>query len=336
MIWKSATRRWQSNKDKLNSRNLKRGLLVGSTCVMLTLGSLCAGMPVMAAPGDAGESGSDETVVTGMSDMGGIEDVFSLTNDCQYDRINQRFHYRVSGFDGTVVIASVADGMVVQESVTLEVNDNFDYTLFKGKDEVELDGYEVVDPGEYRLQLIDGNGKKVFPVSFTIVGEASNLKAFKLPDTCSFTDVYLDGEEVGSGRRNIELKEGRYEIDYMCNGTDMRKHIVTNVDYTAPELELKGVKDGVAKGPVSVRECSEEAYVSVFQGEKEIKNATLLKQSGAYHVVVTDFAGNASEYDFKIAYYFNIYSVLFIVCILLCVFAMMFYIHHAKTKIRVR
>lgn len=334
MIWKSATRRWQSNKGKLNSRNLKRGLLVGSTCVMMTFGSLWAGLPVMAAPeGDetVGENGENGIISSSV-----IDEVCNVTDDCQYDRVNQRFHYCVDGFDGTVIVASIADGMVVQESVLLEVNDNFSYTLFKGKEEVELDGYEVEEPGEYRLQLIDGNGKKTVPLSFTIVGEASNMKTFQLPDTCSFTDVYLDGEEIGSGRRNIELKEGRYEIDYKCNAADMRKHIAMNVDYTAPELMLEGVKDGVAKGPVSVKEASEEAYVTVYQGGKEIRNATLLKQSGVYHVVVTDFAGNMSEYNFKISYYFNIYSVLFIVCVLLCVFALLLYIHRAKTKIRVR
>ena len=94
------------------------------------------------------------------------------------------------------------------------------------------------------------------------------------------------------------------------------------VDATAPTIKIDGVENGgVADAVVTISEPSEQATVEVyFNGELiPYELGQELFEYGEYRVVVTDQAGNVSEYFFTLEHILNGGAIALIVIAILVV-----------------
>ena len=114
--------------------------------------------------------------------------------------------------------------------------------------------------------------------------------------------VTVDGEDKRLNYGTLELNEdGIYEVGVVVNGVSY--NFTVTVDATAPSLVIDGVENGgTTKNKVVLDNLSETANVRVYCNDEAIEYEldSELREVGIYRVVVTDEAGNTSEYSFEI------------------------------------
>ena len=130
--------------------------------------------------------------------------------------------------------------------------------------------------------------------------------------------------------------DGRYAFEYGCDEIGLFYHVEVLKDTVAPRLEIFGILDGVARGPVSMAVASQEETVIRIMREINTPYDLKLEDYGDYRVVVSDMAGNSSEYSFTIQMYFTMTSLLVFLLLILIAAGLAGYYRYVKTHLRIR
>ncbi len=263
-----------------------------------------------------------------------------VVNDTtQYDRDKKMFAYENAAVSPSSFYATVADGMFVTEPVKIQVPNGVVPTLYLDGNEVPEANYDrIEEPGAYVLQATGTSSRSEQILTFTILKKTTGkLETFTVPEGFSITDARLDGALTSRTASSVDMtEEGSYAVHYRCNETHTLYELEIEVDHTPPTLKLEAVKDNVAKGPVDISDMEEGVTASIKLGNRVISAKDKLSQSGVYHIVLTDQAGNKTTYSFRILMYFNLSSIGFILLLLAAVAALIIYLVVSRNKLRVR
>jgi hypothetical protein len=119
----------------------------------------------------------------------------------------------------------------------------------------------------------------------------------------AFVRLTYDGKtsEYESGAELTE--EGEYELEF-TDANGYKRVFTFTIDKTAPVGELYGAKNGgITNKPVALEFAKDGADGSVYKHGILIgayKSGTEITEDGEYKIVLTDRAGNATEYTFAI------------------------------------
>lgn len=262
--------------------------------------------------------------------------IVPLTNSSWYDREAGCYVYRLSS--GGEVRASVANGMVTTGAVSITLPEGANASLYyDGKELADPDYSNIYVPGNYVLSITN-SGMTQEPLRFTVVNIVTGrIDRYRMPEHFAVTQMEFNEETVSFSPYEVDMsEEGHYKINYYCIPTGELYELNVNTDHTPPVMKLEAVVDGVAKGPVDISDIESGARISVWQDGKQIAYTSVLKESGAYEVILQDEAGNTTTYKFMIQVYFNFSSMAFFVLVLATAIAVPAYILRARKGLRVR
>ena len=261
-----------------------------------------------------------------------------LSSTMYYDYNYGSFVYPVSN-GLSEITANIADGMIVNSPVQINVPRDIAVTLYRNGNEEEFTGEVLRSTGEYTLRYTDGN-KQTTVLSFTIVGSATGLiSGYTMPSGFRIKKVYHDQEEGIYSRSYVSLEEeGLYTIEYECEKTGINYSLMVRIDNTPPEVTLDGVKeDGKARGPVTINGLSNTDKIYITKdGENYKYTSNKLTSSGRYVVRIADEAENTVEYAFTIMIYIDTSGTIFLIVVFAVVAAVVAFVLLKRKNLRVR
>ncbi len=203
--------------------------------------------------------------------------------------------------------ANVANGLISNGGVSFTNGEKLTVTATKDGKVIDYAfGQTLDDEGEYIMTLRDvyGNEKTV---TFRIVKGIKQSIDYSLGDNAAVLSVTKNGEPYAvSGKRLNFTEDGEYVVTAEAEGVTCA--FTLTLDTTAPNVFLSGVENGgVADGIVTITEPNEPATIEVYRNG-ELINYELgqeLSEYADYRVVVTDSAGNVSEYSFTLKHLLN-------------------------------
>lgn len=318
-----------------NVKKLVACLVAVVLCLTVSLGASAYSAQIQEVDPYTDEPLSDYTEI---GDEGGYTRVW-VNHTTQYDRDEKLFAYENADVSPSSFYASVADGMCVTEPVQIKIPEGVTPTLYCDGREVTDVNYEHIEtPGAYVLEATGVGANSVRILEFSILTKITGkLETFSVPDGFTITDARLDGANTPHTSDTVDMKtEGGYVIHYRCGEIGKTYSLEVEVDHTPPTLKLEAVKDNVAKGPVDISDMEPGVTASIKLGNRTINPKGTLSQSGTYHIVLTDQAGNKTTYSFRILMYFNMSSIGFIILLLAAVSALIIYLAVSRNKLRVR
>lgn len=263
-----------------------------------------------------------------------------LTQTMAYDLNERAFSYPV-GNSGTVVLSSVADGMIVSGSARVQGKTLIIYrngALWEGNAE------KITEPGNYVVTAQTGNETpRLF--SFTLAGSGiSSVYNYRMPTGMYVRSVTRDGESAGFQRDSVPMQEdGLYHVTYECIATGVVYELNLNVDRKPPVLRFEGEIDENNRVHSALRfsGLEEEDVIEVLLDGTPL-DVTVhadgtgeLTQSGSYVITVRDAAGNKSEYGYIIMLYFNYGSIVFFVLLSVSLLALAIYIFIKRKRLEI-
>lgn len=273
----------------------------------------------------------------GESETVSMADRVYLDGTLAYDRPTRMFIYTVTGL-GSEVWCSVCDGMYTTDSVTVSVPNEVMYKMYKDGKEIDISNGEAMSsPGSYVLDLTAASTSNQ-QIRFTILSAVTGkINEYRMPDYFAATEALLNDEPISYTGGVIPMEqEGRYKITYYCQPTGIGYTLNVVTDHTAPELALENVVDGVAKGPVSLEDAEPDSILVVTLNNEVITPVKTLRESGSYTVTITDQAGNATVYNFRIQVYFNASAWTFLGILIGIILIITVYIIISRRTLRVR
>jgi hypothetical protein len=261
-----------------------------------------------------------------------------ISGDTYYDSSEKAFLFYVDVASSRAVRSSVADGMITNQAVTLKADAGVALAVYlDGKRLEGISGGTFRTPGEYVAMYTGGTiAERV--LSFRIVPQlCNNVTSYTLPMGFEMTEATLDDVAVPFEKNHIRLDgEGQYMIRYRCIKTDTFYQLQLQTDFTGPVLALKGVTDGMARGPVDISDAKNAAVVNIYHNGEKINKKDVLTESGEYHIELADEAGNKTTYTFTILVYFDGNSWLFFLMVLAACVSVIIYLLHSRKHLRVR
>jgi hypothetical protein len=266
----------------------------------------------------------------------------TITTSMLYDRDRAMFVFPLQGTDE--VLCSAADGMIVTEPVTLRVSGSSALQVYRSGEPFDMTGLnEIEQIGEYIVYAGADSGDRI--CSFTIVGSATSvIHRYEMPENFVIRNATLDGSVTDYSRYYVDMeKEGSYRVDYSCTTTNQDYTLVTQIDRTPPKLVLSGSVGSDGRVHSAVRfsglEPDDTLYVEL-DGKPynvEISNGSgTLKNTGVYHVVATDKAGNSESREFTIMVYLDSNGVLFILLVIAALAAVVVYAVFKRRTLKIR
>lgn len=310
----------------------------------LVLAAVLAGMLCVPVSADFGYNGplNVETGAPLGSDGSDDPDAYSdrvyVTDGVYYDRTRQGYLYSV-GSSSAQVLCTVADGMVVRDDVEVIPDDGVEVTVYRdGTALEEPDLTHIQETGDYTVEAVS-NGQTAQVVHFSIVGERTNrLARYSMPSGFIVTGVTLNDQTAAYQSSFVDMtQEGHYVINYRCARNGLDYELDVTVDTTPPTLELAAVDDkNQARGPVSLADIEEGDSIGITLDGQQIDYTSELTQSGEYHIVLMDQAGNVTEYQFTILLYFDMNSMIFLSMVAAVLAAVGVYIFVSRKRLEVR
>jgi len=281
-------------------------------------------------------------LVTGQPITGESEEssgqLVQIGNGVSYDRYSRRYIYPVGN---SRILCSVADGMIVTDGVVLSKDGEMNISVFKDGESMSEIPSEITEVGDYVVVTGSGSTQNQL-LTFQIVNSVTGrLKQYILPTGFVLQNVRRDGESPSHGSGSVKFdQEGDYVVDYICNANSAEYTLKVRIDHTPPQISFAGLdEDNEARGPVTITGLKEGDSISIiFDGEESVKldDDNQVSETGRYHVVVTDVAGNSIEKDFEILLYLNFNATMFIVAFLLVIIGICTALLISRKKLRVR
>ena len=261
-----------------------------------------------------------------------------IAGNTYYDYADKAFLYYADADVSHVVRSNVADGMITDQSVSINADAGVALELYLNGERLErLPEGPFQTAGEYVVMYVGGAAsERLF--SFTIVPRiCSSVTSYALPAGFEIVEATLDKAAIPYDRNYIKLTdEGTYTIQYRCSKTKVPYQLQIQTDFTGPVLSLEEVTNGIARGPVDISEAKNAAYVNIYHDGERIGRKDVLTESGEYFIELADEAGNKTTYSFTILIYFDSNSILFFMILLATCSAVMIYLLHARKHLRVR
>ena len=311
--------------------------------VLLTGFAVLMSRTLEARAADVGYSGyldpetgepADETT----TDTGRVE----ITSSVFFDW-NTRDYVYIVGTTKSEIHASVADGMVVTDQVTISGSGSVLLSVYRNGEYYEGTS-PYTETGDYVVKA-DVNGEETRLFTFSIIGQVTNsLMNFSAPDGFFITGATHDGGEAAYDRYMVAMaEEGVYEIDYESIASDLVYSVRITIDRTPPEITLDGKFDskGRAHSAVTFSGLESGDRVYLYQDGTEVNPALSgdgtgqILDSGVYTMQVYDAAGNMSEYRFTIMVYFNSNSLIALALIALVITAVVGYIFIKREHLKI-
>lgn len=265
--------------------------------------------------------------------------LISISAGVYYDSVKRTFAHDISEVLPAMLYCTVPDGTVTDEMVSITVPGGCSAQLYRNGVQLDSPNFSAISkPGSYVLCISGSTADSIQPLRFTIVDEVTGLiDSYRMPDGFLISAVTLNGDPVPYSAAEADLsREGNYSVQYRCEAADLNWRLDVTTDHTPPQLRLEAVTDGYAKGPVDISDVEEGASVFVELDGKSIAYEKTLTRSGAYRIVLTDKAGNTTEYRFTILVYFNVSSYIFIAVLVIFIIALLVYLRVSSKRLRVR
>ena len=303
MMWKRETKRFWEKKQR--RRKMGVALLTASMILQGGVGSFF--QPVFATEpsdddmtiinqfyevGEEVEINHNERQVDDMTgeayafydDETGKATQVSMDAHCIYQVASYTYIYNYTSYNVDDVRASVYDGMTVNGTVNIEIGKGLIYQLYQNG--VKIDYNELVGvkaPGYYMLQIVTENGELEEPLSFTILGESSNMQSWEAPSGFQITGVTRS--EIGY---NTAEASGNDQNSIGNSGS----FIDENGDGIADSYEINTVDEMDSDGTEDLTEAVEESNVQYTM------DSVSFEEEG-YYVVSYKSLRSGVEYSFR-------------------------------------
>lgn len=216
--------------------------------------------------------------------------------------------------NGSRFSASVPDGMITTEPVTLIPMENAYVTIMRNgsREKTAEDGYYGRE-GNYRVSILDyssgtvSGDRHVYQVNFNfriIPGEVSSLDLLRAPEGFVIEKLELEGRETEPENPQWEFlhRDGHYRVWFADRDTKkIRYQISFTRDTTAPLLVFSPVIDReIMKQDVEVRISDPQGGVQVYYNGQPVKmTGSLIRDGGSYQFRTMDRVGNERFYSLK-------------------------------------
>ena len=266
--------------------------------------------------------------------------IIYLTDTMYFDTNTREYVYPVLD-SGTVVRASVADGMIVTTPVKIV---GATLLIYKDGELWEGDATNITEPGEYVVMAQTGSQTPRLFV-FTLVGGATSIVySYNLPSGMIVLTATRDGESTEFDGTSVPMQEdGLYHVEYEGVSTEMIYTLDLNVDRTPPEIQFDGKIDenhrvhsalefsGLQKSD-TLQVTLDGVPISVNVNPDGTGE---LVDSGSYVITVYDEAGNSTVYGYIIMLYLNSGSLAFFIILGIALVALGVYIFIRRKQLRI-
>lgn len=269
-------------------------------------------------------------------------EVIMITDELGYDPQQQMYVNYVRGNKDKRYYSSIPPRMITNGSVSFQMGNRSQYNLYCNGEQVSNDLSNLSAEGAYVLESFEQGGVDAERFEFTILQSCTNaLEEFTIPEGFRFTGISVNGAyaAVPRGTAYSMPSDGKYAFEFGCDEIGLFYHVDVRKDTVAPRLEISGLVDGVARGPVSMSVAAQEdTSIQVIKDGQEINTPydLTLEDYGDYRVIISDRAGNSSEYSFTIQMYFTMTSLLVFLLLLLIAAGLLGYYRYVKTHLRIR
>ncbi|MCL2369689.1 MAG: hypothetical protein FWC80_00435 [Firmicutes bacterium] len=247
------------------------------------------------------------------------------------DAVISEFDYLKPPPVGT--LHGVEDGGYTNGAVRFSWTDEAYVRLMREGIEIEYtSNREIAEEGRYVLEFFDSNGYiRIF--TFTIIkalpvgllNGVTNGGITNQPVWLEFGGVgiisrlYKDGVFIGTYEGGSQLTEsGAYRIT-LTDRAGNETEFIFEIDTVMPSAELVGVTNGGRTGGnVTLRNPNKQVTVRAYlNGEAfAFSFGNVLTAEGSYRIILTDSAGNVTEYTFQIVYAVNAAGTIVIILII--------------------
>ena len=265
-----------------------------------------------------------------------------------YDRVEHAYVHDLGLASGEGIMSNVMDGMIVNETVKIEVPQGVEIRLNREGAVVEdviLD--EIREPGRYVLEARVQSEQYTRVMSFTIVGSTTGLiSSYPMPSGFVIKKVEMSVQDENGlwveaqpkwDRGTVTMREdGSYRVQYECARNGLSYTLQTVIDHTPPTLALENVVNGLAKGPVDISDLEEGCRIGITLNGGSMSYREELTLSGDYEIILQDEAGNHTNYTFSILAYFDINSWIFFALVVTVLAGTGVYLYMERKRMRVR
>lgn len=271
------------------------------------------------------------------ADSGESTRIVQLDSSCYYDRINKMYVYSTGVAQEAKVESSVYSGMAVTDEVKINAGPASTVEIYvNGEVQPLQEPTTFSAPGSYTIRNT-ATDREV--LSFTILAPKTGaITSYKIPSIFFITAANYEGENLPTSFDTVPFdKDGLYSIKYKSSTINVEYALVLEIDHTYPELEIFGVEEGIADGPVSFGELERGASLFITKdGEAYTMYGEELKEAGEYVVKYIDDAGNVSSYYFTIHIFFDGGAWVFIGLAAAIIIAAVVYMIRCRKHMRVR
>ncbi|MCM1556933.1 MAG: hypothetical protein NC087_05305 [Anaeroplasma bactoclasticum] len=216
--------------------------------------------------------------------------------------IDNKIMYDINTFKSGISNGGVR--VIAKEDLTIQ--------MFKNGEQIEYAFEQILnEDGYYQFVLTDEIGNQEY-ADFLILNTPIRRIETMLYESVTVTEIQKDGtvQELDIIDNILYLvDEGSYQVTVYDKSVNKAFSFNLTLDTTPPTIELVGVENGGATNKeVSTRNASEKpiTITATCNGnELEYELGGKLEDAGDYKLVVTDVAGNQTEYEFRIYYSFN-------------------------------
>lgn len=216
--------------------------------------------------------------------------------------IDNKILYDINTFKSGISNGGVR--IIAKEELTIQ--------MYKNGEQIDYEFEQILnEDGYYQFILTDEIGNQLYS-DFLIINTPIKRIETALHESVTITEILKDGEaqELDIVDNILYLvDEGIYKVTVYDNSVNKAFSFTLTLDTTPPTIELVGVENGGATNKeVSTKNPSEKPVtltVTRNGTELEYELGGKLKDAGDYKIIVTDVAGNQSEYEFRIYYSYN-------------------------------
>lgn len=265
------------------------------------------------------------------------ENRITVSDNILYDPDEHRFVFDMSNVGAGEVKCNISDGVLTNGPVRLESDVITILEVYKDGEKLDSsDLSEITEPGSYVVNAFI-NGQTIRVMGFTLIEQYTSMESYQLPKNYVVESLTYNGEAIECDPYVVYFDyEGDYVLTLCCGVSHTLYDIFLTIDKTPPVLALSNVKDGVAKGAVSLADREEGSELYIEYNNTEIIPVEELTATGSYFVVNTDAAGNRVEYKFDIVVAVNASTVWFIVIFVLIAAGITVYLLMSRKKMRIR